>query len=152
MENNKMEYVGFLPRTIATIIDVVLILVITLPLLLAFYGSAYLTSENIVEGPIDFFLTYIFPAVATVLFWFWKQATPGKMAVSAKIVDARTGKEPSVGQYIGRYLAYILSTIPLGLGFLWVAFDSKKQAWHDKLAGTVVIGPKKRTEEVKFEN
>lgn len=152
MENNKMEYVGFLPRTIATIIDAVLILVITLPLLLAFYGSAYLTSENIVEGPIDFFLTYIFSAVATVLFWFWKQATPGKMAVSAKIVDARTGKEPSVGQYIGRYLAYILSTIPLGLGFLWVAFDSKKQAWHDKLAGTVVIGPKKRTEEVKFEN
>ncbi|MCZ6581514.1 MAG: RDD family protein, partial [Nitrospirae bacterium] len=23
--------------------------------------------------------------------------------------------------------------------FLWVAFDSKKQGWHDKFAGTVVV-------------
>jgi uncharacterized RDD family membrane protein YckC len=29
--------------------------------------------------------------------------------------------------------------LPLGLGFLWIAFDKRKQAWHDKLAGTVVI-------------
>lgn len=152
MENKQLEYVGFWARFVATIIDGILLLAITLPLLFAFYGSAYLTSENIVEGPLDLLLTYVFPVVATVLFWYWKQATPGKMAVSAKIVDARTGKEPSVGQYIGRYFAYILSTIPFGLGFLWVAFDSRKQAWHDKLAGTVVVRPKKRTEDVKFEN
>lgn len=152
MENNQLEYVGFWARVVATIIDAILLLIVTLPLLFAFYGSAYLTSENSVEGPMDVLLTYVFPVVATVLFWYWKQAAPGKMAVSAKIVDARTGKEPSVGQYIGRYFAYVLSTIPFGLGFLWVAFDSKKQAWHDKLAGTVVVRPKKRIEEVKFEN
>ena len=152
MENNQVEYVGFWARVVATIIDAILLLIVTLPLLFAFYGSAYLTSENSVEGPMDVLLSYVFPVVATVLFWYWKQATPGKMAVSAKIVDARTGKEPSVGQYIGRYFAYVLSTIPFGLGFLWVAFDSRKQAWHDKLAGTVVVRPKKRTEEVKFEN
>lgn len=152
MENNQLEYVGFWARVVATIIDGILLLAITLPLLFAFYGSAYLTSENIVEGPLDLLLTYVFPVVATVLFWYWKQATPGKMAVSAKIVDARTGKEPSVGQYIGRYFAYVLSAIPFGLGFLWVAFDSRKQDWHDKLAGTVVVRPKKRTEDVKFEN
>ncbi len=152
MENNQLEYVGFWARVVATIIDAILLLIVTLPLLFAFYGSAYLTSENSVEGPMDVLLTYVFPVVATVLFWYWKQATPGKMAVSAKIVDARTGKEPSVGQYIGRYFAYVLSAIPFGLGFLWVAFDSRKQAWHDKLAGTVVVRPKKRTEEVKFEN
>ena len=152
MENNQLEYVGFWARVVATIIDAILLLIVTLPLLFAFYGSAYLTSENSVEGPMDVLLTYVFPVVATVLFWYWKQATPGKMAVSAKIVDARTGKEPSVGQYIGRYFAYVLSAIPFGLGFLWVAFDSRKQAWRDKLAGTVVVRPKKRTEEVKFEN
>ena len=152
MENNQLEYVGFWARVVATIIDAILLLIVTLPLLFAFYGSAYLTSENSVEGPMDVLLSYVFPVVATVLFWYWKQATPGKMAVSAKIVDARTGKEPSVGQYIGRYFAYVLSAIPFGLGFLWVAFDSRKQAWHDKLAGTVVVRPKKRTEEVKFEN
>jgi uncharacterized RDD family membrane protein YckC len=40
---------------------------------------------------------------------------------------------------VGRYFAYFLSTIPLGLGLIWVAFDKRKQGWHDKLAGTVVI-------------
>jgi uncharacterized RDD family membrane protein YckC len=25
------------------------------------------------------------------------------------------------------------------LGFIWIAFDKRKQGWHDKLAGTVVI-------------
>jgi uncharacterized RDD family membrane protein YckC len=29
--------------------------------------------------------------------------------------------------------------IPCFLGMLWVAFDARKQGWHDKLAGTVVI-------------
>ena len=78
-----------------------------------------------------------------ILFWIYKQATPGKMVVSARIVDAETGQTISVGQAIGRYFAYYLSALPMGLGVLWVAFDPKRQAWHDKLAGTVVIRPKR---------
>ncbi len=66
------------------------------------------------------------------------------MAISALIVDDVTGDKPSVGQLIGRYFAYFISTLPFGLGFFWVAFDSKKQGWHDKLAGTVVVRPKNR--------
>ncbi len=73
------------------------------------------------------------------------------MAIRAKVVDAKTGGVPSVGQCIGRYFAYILSAIPLCLGYIWVAFDPKKQAWHDKLAETVVVRPKKKDTEVKFE-
>ncbi len=146
----QLEYVGFWRRVLASIIDSLLIGMITLPLLLAFYGMAYLSSDNFIEGPIDFLVSYVLPAVAIILFWVWKQATPGKMAMSAKIVDAKTGKEPSLGQYIVRYLSYFVSVLPLCLGFLWVAFDSKKQGWHDKIAGTVVIGPKKKTEDVSF--
>lgn len=147
----KLEYVGFWARVGATIIDSILILIIIFPILTAFYGTAYWESENIVEGPMDFLLTYIFPMVAIIAFWLLKQATPGKIAISAKIVDAKTGGEPSIGQYIIRYIAYFLSTIPLCLGFIWVAFDSKKQGWHDKIAGTVVVRPKKRDTEVRFE-
>ena len=88
-------------------------------------------------------MSWIFPVVAVVLFWVAKQATPGKMAVSSIIVDARTGNAASTGQLIGRYFAYYLSGIPFGLGFIWVAFDERKQGWHDKLAGTVVIRKKK---------
>lgn len=92
----------------------------------------------------DFLLSWVFPAVAVVLFWVARQATPGKMAISAKIVDAISGNAPSTGQLIGRCLAYYLSTIPIGLGFIWVAFDKRKQGWHDKLAGTVVVRKKER--------
>ena len=38
-----------------------------------------------------------------------------------------------------RWIGYMLSSLPLNLGFLWVAFDARKQGFHDKLAGTVVI-------------
>jgi uncharacterized RDD family membrane protein YckC len=93
----------------------------------------------------------VLPAVAVVLFWIYRQATPGKMAIGARIVDAQTGRRPTNGQLIGRYFAYIVSTIPLLFGFIWVAFDSRKQAVHDMLAGTVVVRPRIReSKAVKF--
>lgn len=87
-------------------------------------------------------MSNVLPAVAVVIFWIYKSATPGKMAVSAQIVDARTGNAPSTVQCIVRYFGYFVSLILLGLGILWVAFDKKKQGWHDKLAGTVVVRKK----------
>ena len=133
------KYVGFWARVLATLIDSVLIMAITLPPLLAIYGLAYLENNEAVSGLADILISNILPMILVILFWTKKQATPGKMAVSAKIVDAETGGKPSKKQCVGRYFAYILSAIPLGLGFLWVAIDPKKQAWHDKLAGTVVV-------------
>ncbi len=38
-----------------------------------------------------------------------------------------------------RYLVSLLSSAVLGLGFLWMIFDGKKQTWHDKLARTEVV-------------
>ena len=77
MENNQLEYVGFWARVGAVLIDTVLLMAIEFPLLLAFYGSAYFTADNSIQGPVDFMLDFVFPTVATILFWFWKQATPG---------------------------------------------------------------------------
>jgi len=37
---------------------------------------------------------------------------------------------------MGRYL---ISKLALYLGFIWIAFDRRKQGWHDKIAGTVVV-------------
>jgi uncharacterized RDD family membrane protein YckC len=42
-----------------------------------------------------------------------------------------------------RALACFLSLAVAGLGFFWIAFDSGKQAWHDKIAGTVVVRVRK---------
>jgi uncharacterized RDD family membrane protein YckC len=142
MNDQPVEYVGFWARVGASIIDTVLMLVICLPLVHWIYGEEYWMSGKWVNGPADFLITWVAPAVAVVLFWIYRQATPGKMAISAKIVDAKTGGKPSTGQLIGRYLAYYLSTIPFFLGFIWVAFDARKQGWHDKLAGTLVVRSK----------
>jgi uncharacterized RDD family membrane protein YckC len=144
MQHDELEYVGFWARVGASFIDAILIGVIIWPVLTAFYGEAYWSSEELVQGPMDFLLSWVFPAVAVIVFWALKQATPGKMAVSAKIVDARTGGAPTTGQYIGRYFSYFLSALPLGIGIIWVAFDARKQGWHDKLAGTVVVRQKNR--------
>src|SRR5690606_41902881 len=101
-------------------------------------------SSDLPDGPViagmgDLLISYVLPAVAVILFWLYKRATPGKMAVSAQVVDAQTGNTLTTGQAVGHYFAYLLATLPLGLGLLWVAFDPRKQGWHDKLAGTVVI-------------
>jgi uncharacterized RDD family membrane protein YckC len=38
-----------------------------------------------------------------------------------------------------RALSCFLSLAVAGLGFFWIAFDDNHQAWHDKIAGTVVV-------------
>ena len=91
------------------------------------------------SAPANYAISYLVPAIAIVLFWMARQATPGKMLLGMKIADAQTLGPPTRKQDIGRYLAYYVSILCLMLGFLWVAFDPRKQGWHDKLAGTVVI-------------
>lgn len=134
-----IRYVGFWARAWATVIDTVLVTIVTFPLLLAVYGWAYLDSPAFVKGPWDFCISWILPALSIVGFWIAQSATPGKMLIKARIVDAATGGKPSPGQLILRYIGYLISSMPICLGFLWAAFDPKKQGWHDKLAKTVVV-------------
>jgi uncharacterized RDD family membrane protein YckC len=103
------------------------------------YGEQYWLGDQYIRGFWDFVLGYVVPIVATIWFWLRFMGTPGKMALKLRIVDARTGNKLSPGQAIGRYFAYILSMLPFGLGFIWIGIDSRKQGWHDKMAGTVVI-------------
>ncbi len=139
MNSSDLEYAGFWVRVWASLIDTVLIALLIYPALTFLYGRAYWSGARLVQGPVDFLLSWVVPAVVVVWFWIARQATPGKMAIGARIVDAETGENPSRSQLIGRYLGYYVSIIPLGLGLLWVAFDPRKQGWHDKLAGTVVV-------------
>ena len=153
MSTEDLEYAGFWVRVGASLIDTALVVFATVPLLMAFYGRSYFTqaSPGIGAGIADFLISWILPAVVVIIFWLTRQATPGKMVFSARVVDARTGGTLTLGQSIGRYLGYFVSTIPFGLGLLWVAFDPRKQGWHDKLAGTVVVRSKRRgTEPVTF--
>ena len=134
-----MEYAGFWVRLWALIIDGFLIGLIATPISSIMLGGAYIASADLLR---DFLISALLPAAYIIMFWVFKAATPGKMAISAKIVDVKTGEAPSTARYIARYVGYLISILLLGLGFIWIAFDRRKQGWHDKLAGTVVVRKK----------
>ncbi|MBA6224070.1 RDD family protein [Colwellia sp. MB02u-18] len=135
----RLQYVGFWLRFGASVIDSIILIMFTYPFLFLIYGGQYFDSAKSVQGFSDVMITYAFPIIATILFWIYKSATPGKILLQAKIVDEKTGDKPTVKQSVIRYFAYYVSLIPLGLGFFWIAWDDKKQGWHDKIAGTIVI-------------
>ncbi len=71
-------------------------------------------------------------------FWAWLGQTPGKMAARVRIVrfdGSRIGWDASAMRYVG----YVISTMLLLAGFIWVAFDNRHQGWHDKIADTFVV-------------
>ena len=140
--DNDLKYVGFWKRTVAVLVDTFLIILVTLPILIWVYGIEYLNNEHMEKGSFDFIINYVFPTIAVILLWKYYQATPGKMIFKATIVDAKTGGKPTLKQWIIRYLGYFVSLLPFGLGYFWVAFDKKKQSFHDKLAKTLVIQSK----------
>jgi len=79
-------------------------------------------------------------AAITILFWKrWAGATPGKKLLGIRVVDAKSYGEINNKQAIIRYISYIISTIPLAIGFIMVAFHKEKRALHDMMANTVVI-------------
>lgn len=155
-KNPHLEFGSFWIRAAAMVIDLTLIMVVTMPALLTIYGTDYLTQDDLIHGFWDFVIMWIFPMVATIAFWIHRGATPGKLVVQLEVVDRATGKRPTRNQAIKRYLSYFLSGIPLGFGYIWVALDPKRRAWHDILADTVVIRrlpayPNRFVEPVQFE-
>ncbi|ADN76295.1 RDD domain containing protein [Ferrimonas balearica DSM 9799] len=150
MVEEELEYGGFWIRVGAALIDSVLLAMVIAPILTLLYGKEYWLDQTQIWGTWDLLLNYLLPAIAVILFWMAKSATPGKMVLKLTIVDAKTGGKPSTGQLVVRYLGYYVSTIPLLLGLFWVGIDKRKQGWHDKLAGTVVLR-QHRKQAVEFE-
>jgi uncharacterized RDD family membrane protein YckC len=66
------------------------------------------------------------------------QATPGKRALDLKVTDL-AGRRIGFGRATGRFFAKIISTVILLIGFIMAAFSERRQALHDRVAGTLVI-------------
>lgn len=106
---------------------------------LDWYHNYYIAEGHVFGLVYEQFLQMI-PFIIAILFsWFRWQATPGKYLLRMRIVDAKTGNRPTLIQYVVRFAAYIASTLPLCLGFVWALFSDKHQTFHDMIAGTVVI-------------
>ena len=70
--------------------------------------------------------------------WKLRGSTIGGSVFDLRVVRV-DGRDIDWETAIIRALSCFLSLMVAGLGFFWIAFDDQKQAWHDKIAGTVVV-------------
>jgi uncharacterized RDD family membrane protein YckC len=71
-------------------------------------------------------------------FWALVGQTPGMRFLSIRLTH-NGSRDITLGLATRRFLAVILSVIPLGLGFLAILRDPSRRAWHDRLTGTEVV-------------
>lgn len=119
--NVTLPRAGFWIRAAALLIDLILIGVIFGPL-----SAGHL----------------ILPGLAAygAVMWKYKGTTIGGIVCGLRVV--RLDDRPLDWQTtVVRALGCFLSLAVAGLGFVWVVFDSERQSWHDKIAGTVVVRP-----------
>lgn len=133
------RYVGFWVRLLASLIDSLLMLLVLLPLAFTFYGDELLETQGQLDGWANLVLNYLIPLAVVMTFWLYRSATPGKIWLKVKIVDEDSFGKPQLWQWIVRYLGYYVSMLVLFIGFFWIAWDPRKQGFHDKLARTVVV-------------
>lgn len=131
----SVKYAGFWLRVVASLIDSVLLVILSLIVM----APALLNPQNLSWVGIFNIVASAFTIVWVLLFWHWRGATPGKMVFGLVIVDANSLQKPSFAQLLLRYVGYIASTVLLMLGYIWVGIDARKQGWHDKIANTVVV-------------
>ena len=135
--SSSPDYAGFWQRAAAFAIDWLIALVIIVPVMVLVFGVREVSLDP-AERSWDL-LAFLALAGAVIGFWRYCGATPGKIALGIKIVDAASGGPPSLGRLALRFVGYFVSALPLYLGFLWAAVDRRKQGWHDKIARTIVI-------------
>ena len=162
IKNDKdVVYVSFSRRMYAAIIDVFLLSIYMIPVNMLIHLArgenassrvlAHFLETQDKEG-IQRYLTehmneiilyeYVPQIVAVfvvmMVFWFFRSATPGKIILGFKIVDAKTGYRPKFAQLVIRFLAYFISAISV-VGLLLPEFNKKWRCLHDYIADTTVV-------------
>ncbi len=116
------QLAGFGPRFVASLIDSIPLAVLTV-VLAAVHAVV---------------VAYLVDAAYFVYFWSTSGVTLGNRVMKLQVVK-EDGSALSWGTGILRYVGYVVSSLALLIGLLWVLWDPNKQGWHDKLAHTVVI-------------
>jgi uncharacterized RDD family membrane protein YckC len=149
------RYAGFWIRFVAYLIDLVILAVAGSAVQLLLLGHAFapltrmrpdmppeetLAAVGAMMGTLAL-STLVGTAIAACYEGFFVSrigATPGKMALSLKVVRANGG---AVGfpRALGRYFAKWLSGIILLIGYIMAGFDSQKRSLHDMICDTRVI-------------
>ncbi len=135
-------YAGFWRRVAADLIDNIVLLPVMgalVPARWPAHPTLMTVAQAMAAHPWRQLLVAAFGVAYSVVFWVRFLGTPGKLLLSCHLVDARTLGPLSVGQSLLRNLGYLVSYATLGLGFLWIAWDRRKQGFHDKIADSVVL-------------
>lgn len=141
-------YAGFWIRVVARLIDVVILI---FPALISFALQGWLLAgadsmdSNVVTAIIflmDLPVIVVPPLYLTFL-WSRRGATVGQGLLGLRVVEATTGGRITLVQAWVRFFGQVVDIMFLGLpiGLVVAAFDEHKQAWHDRIAGTVVLRP-----------
>jgi uncharacterized RDD family membrane protein YckC len=116
----SMPRAGFWIRMAALLVDILLV------------GFAMSVLHNVVH------LHLLVLAAYGAVMWKLRGSTVGGIVFDLKVVRV-DGRAVDWETAIIRALGCFLSLAVAGLGFIWIAIDSGNQAWHDKIAGTVVV-------------
>lgn len=124
---------GFWVRSGAALIDILLVMLLYGITFGPLFDHLGVLQAHDADGPIKLFMLLAY--LGTM--WGWKQTTIGGIVFKLKL--RRTDNSPvTPGVAVVRALGLLLAIVPLGLGFLWIAWDKDRQGWHDKIAGTTV--------------
>lgn len=149
-------YAGFWIRLVARLLDG---LVVGIPFGILFgvfavgggvfannTSSSSQDSQNAAAAAVfggGFLLLYLIALVVQVGYWiyFWgtSGATLGMRLLHLRVVDADTGGPIGYARATVRFLMSIVNGWACYIGWIWVAFDPRKQGWHDKVANSVVL-------------
>jgi uncharacterized RDD family membrane protein YckC len=134
---SQASYAGFWIRVIAYIIDFIILAIVggivSIPLSVD-YTDLNSTTFRSSQG-----LGLLLSAIYFVSLWTYMGASLGQRIFGLRIVDATTSQPITLGKAVIRWLGLVLSFFVCLIGVIWVAFDSRKQGWMDKIAGTVVL-------------
>lgn len=140
----KGQYAGFVSRLLAYGIDIAVILVMLIALswlvetVMILFPPVLVDPEGLLQLTIAGVVVLGTAAIYYLFFWTLLGQTPGKMLLGVRIVSL-DGSRLTFWQALRRFIGYFLSALALYAGYWWVLIDNRRQGWHDKLAGTIVV-------------
>jgi len=138
-EPTLLKAAGFFRRLGAFALDWIVLSIAGNLLYLAYRMGGNVGSEGISVSAPSVLSTILFVLYFTLLTGDGGGQTLGKMLVGIKVQKV-DGTPVLFGTALVRTLGYFVSFFFMTfLGFLWILWDKKKQGWHDKIAGTIVI-------------
>ena len=148
------QYAGFGTRLGALIIDGLIVVLFLIPAIIAgIAGPRRLTSCTVdgefgvcevpTGGTIAIAILLGLVGMAAFVTLYCRKVGAGQSwgqkATGVRVVDMTTGAPIGTGRAVGRFFARYLSSFVCYLGYLWMLWDPKKQTWHDKIVGSIVV-------------